>query len=185
LRLQLTRLALAIARVWLGYQWLTSGWGKLSNPAWMQTGTAIRGFWMRAAGMLPDSQPLIRYSWYKSFIEGLVNGNHHTWFAPFIVIGEVMVGAALILGSFTVFAALMGGLMNLNFMLAGTVSSNPVMYTFALVLFFAGTSLSGYYGLDTVLMPRVRKLLPRLALPRAPQPMPQASLSQAQGSELE
>lgn len=27
-----------IVRLYVGYTWLTSGWGKLSNPAWVQTG---------------------------------------------------------------------------------------------------------------------------------------------------
>lgn len=34
-----------IIRLFLGYSWLTSGWGKLSNPAWMESGAAIPGFW--------------------------------------------------------------------------------------------------------------------------------------------
>ncbi|MDP2872318.1 MAG: DoxX family membrane protein [Bacillota bacterium] len=190
MRLQLTRVSLAAARIWLGYQWLHSGLGKLSNPAWMQTGTAIRGFWMRAAGMVPGTPAAIKYSWYQKFIETLVNGNHHTWFSPFIVIGEILVGAGLILGSFTLLAAFMGGLMNLNFMLAGSASTNPVMYTLALLLVYAGTNLSGYYGLDTFLMPRVRKMMPKLSLRPAtvrgsPAPQPQTSLTEAGGSQMQ
>ena len=37
-------------------------------------------------------------------------------------------GVALVLGAFDGFAAAMGALMNLNFMLAGTASSNPVLF---------------------------------------------------------
>ena len=33
-----------IIRVYLGYTWLISGWGKITNPAW-QTGGPLRGFW--------------------------------------------------------------------------------------------------------------------------------------------
>ena len=30
-----------IVRLYVGYTWLTSGWGKLNNPAWVQTGEAF------------------------------------------------------------------------------------------------------------------------------------------------
>ena len=33
-----------IVRLYVGYTWLTSGWGKFSNPAWIQTGEALKGF---------------------------------------------------------------------------------------------------------------------------------------------
>ena len=34
-----------IMRVYVGYTWLTSGWGKLSNPGWVGTGEALQAFW--------------------------------------------------------------------------------------------------------------------------------------------
>ena len=37
-----------IVRVYVGYVWITSGLGKLGNPAWTQTGTALQGFWQQA-----------------------------------------------------------------------------------------------------------------------------------------
>jgi hypothetical protein len=37
-----------VARVWLGYQWLNSAWGKLGNPAWVETGEALKGYWTNA-----------------------------------------------------------------------------------------------------------------------------------------
>jgi thiosulfate dehydrogenase [quinone] large subunit len=40
-------------RVWLGWQWLEAGWGKLQNPAWMQTGEALEGFWLPRRRLLP------------------------------------------------------------------------------------------------------------------------------------
>ena len=30
-------------RVWLGWQWIEAGWHKVTNPAWMQTGEALKG----------------------------------------------------------------------------------------------------------------------------------------------
>ena len=40
-----------LMRLYLGYQWLTAGWGKLENPGWMQTGEALKGFWQKAAAV--------------------------------------------------------------------------------------------------------------------------------------
>jgi thiosulfate dehydrogenase [quinone] large subunit len=31
-------------RLWLGWKWIASGWPKLQNPAWMQTGEDLKGF---------------------------------------------------------------------------------------------------------------------------------------------
>jgi thiosulfate dehydrogenase [quinone] large subunit len=42
--------------------------------------------------------------------------------------------------------------MNLNFMLAGTTSSNPVLFGLA-VLLMLGWKVAGYWGLDRVLLP--------------------------------
>jgi thiosulfate dehydrogenase [quinone] large subunit len=61
--------------------------------------------------------------------------------------GEVLVGIALILGLATLPALLAGAFMNLNFLLAGTISTNPVLYTAAILLIAAGTAAT-FYGLD-------------------------------------
>ncbi len=37
-----------VVRLYLGYDWLEHGLEKLSNPAWVQTGEALKGFWQRA-----------------------------------------------------------------------------------------------------------------------------------------
>jgi thiosulfate dehydrogenase [quinone] large subunit len=31
-------------RIWLGYQWLDAALHKIDNPAWVQTGEALKGF---------------------------------------------------------------------------------------------------------------------------------------------
>jgi thiosulfate dehydrogenase [quinone] large subunit len=37
-----------LPRLWLGYQWVEASSHKLTNPAWMQTGDALKGFWVGA-----------------------------------------------------------------------------------------------------------------------------------------
>ena len=61
-----------------------------------------------------------------------------------VTYGEILVGIALILGLFTGVAAFFGGLMNTNYLMAGTVSSNPTLFVLATLLVLAW-STSGYY----------------------------------------
>ncbi|HET7771893.1 MAG TPA: DoxX family protein [Chloroflexota bacterium] len=136
-------------RLFVSYQWLTSGWGKISNPAWTETGTALRGFWERAAALptAPGAKPPITFDWYRSFLEFLLAGNHHTWFGPMVAFGEVAIGLGLLLGAFTGIAAFFGAFMNLNFMLAGTASTNPILFLLQISLMLAW-KIAGLFGLD-------------------------------------
>jgi len=70
--------------------------------------------------------------------------------------GEVIVGAALILGLFVGLAAFFGSFMNLNFLLAGTVSVNPIMITLGVFLILAWR-VAGYWGLDRFVLPLVSR----------------------------
>lgn len=137
-----------IVRVYVGYSWLTSGLGKFSNPAWVQTGVALKGFWERAV-LIPEApaRPLIAFDWYRSFIQFLLDGGHYVWFAKLIAAGELLIGIALILGLFTGIAALFGGFMNWNFMMAGTASINPVLFLLSILLLLAW-KVAGWWGLD-------------------------------------
>jgi thiosulfate dehydrogenase [quinone] large subunit len=53
-------------RVWLGLQWIKSGFPKLTNPAWMQTGEALKGFWTGAIQVPAEGRPPIAFDWYRS-----------------------------------------------------------------------------------------------------------------------
>lgn len=142
-----------IVRVYVGYSWLDSGLGKVSNPAWVQTGAALKGFWERAV-TIPEApaRPVIAFDWYRSFIQGLLDSGAYTWFAKLVVAGEILVGIALILGLFTGIAAFIGGFMNWNFMMAGTASINPVLFTLAIFLILAWKT-AGWWGLDRFVLP--------------------------------
>ena len=137
-----------IVRVYVGYSWLTSGLGKLSNPAWVQTGVALKGFWERAV-LVPQApaRPLIAFDWYRTFIQFLLDSGSYTWFAKLITAGELLIGIALILGLFTGIAAIFGGFMNWNFMMAGTASINPVLFLLSILLVLAW-KVAGWWGLD-------------------------------------
>jgi thiosulfate dehydrogenase (quinone) large subunit len=142
-----------IARLYLGYTWLSSGWGKLSNPAWMQSGSALQGFWERAIA-IPDApaRPLIAFNWYRTFLQALLESEAYVWFAKLLVYGEVLVGIGLILGALTGVAAFFGAFMNWNFMMAGTASTNPVLFILAVLLLVAWRT-AGWWGVDRWLLP--------------------------------
>jgi thiosulfate dehydrogenase [quinone] large subunit len=142
----------AVVRVYVGYAWLNAGWHKVTNPAWMSGGTALKGYWEKAV-MIPaaPAKPAITYDWFRSFLQTLLDGGHYDWFAKLIVYGEILVGVALILGAFVGIAAFFGAFMNFNFMLAGSASTNPVLFLAGILLMIAWKN-AGYYGLDRWLL---------------------------------
>jgi len=81
-------------------------------------------------------------------------------FSFLVTYGEFAVGLGLLLGALTGIAAGFGVLMNMNYLLAGTVSINPVIGVFGLFLVFSWR-VCGWIGLD-------RFLLPALGLPWKP-----------------
>ncbi|MGE5578224.1 MAG: TQO small subunit DoxD [Syntrophothermus sp.] len=144
----------AAVRIWLGWQWLEAGLEKIGSPVWTgdKAGVAVGGFLQGALAKATGEHPLVQ-SWYADFIKAVALPQAKL-FSYLVAYGEVLVGIALILGTFTVFAAVMGALMNLNYMLAGTTSTNPVMYTLAILVIIAGAN-AGLIGLDYWLRPFV------------------------------
>jgi thiosulfate dehydrogenase [quinone] large subunit len=139
-------------RLFLGLSWFEAGYHKFSGPGWLDGGSALRGFWTGAATIPDQGRPPISYEWYREFINFLLNGHHEGWFAYVIVFGEMAVGIGLILGALTGVAAFFGALMNMSFLLAGSASSNPVLFTAAIGLILAWR-VAGYYGVDRYLLP--------------------------------
>ena len=142
-----------IMRLYIGYSWFTSGWGKLSNPGWMETGAALRGYWERAV-VIPEApaRPAIAFDWYRVFLEFMIDSGSYTWFSKLIVFGEILVGVGLILGIFTGIAAFFGSFMNWNFMLAGSASTNPMLFSLSVLIILAWKT-AGWWGLDRWLLP--------------------------------
>jgi len=156
-----------IVRLYVGYEWLTAGWDKLTGRSialdsfgqavkggpWVFTGhdgAALSAFVAGALKQAQGAHPAVQ-SWYASFLQNFVLPNAAI-FSYLITFGEICVGLGLILGILTGIAAFFGVFMNLNFLLAGAVSINPVIGTLAIFLVMAWR-IAGYYGADRYLLP--------------------------------
>ena len=141
-----------ILRLWLAWKWLDAGWAKLQNPAWVgpNAGGAIQGFVKGALAKTTGEHPDVP-GWYATFLQNVVQPNAALW-SHLVSYGEVLVGIALVLGLFTGIAAFFGGFMNFNYLLAGTVSTNPMMFLVAALLMLAWKT-AGWLGLDRVVLP--------------------------------
>ena len=139
-------------RLYLGWAWWEAGWHKFMDPKWIGTGDALLEFWNRGLKMTP--KPVIAVDWDRSFIEFLANSGSHPWFAKLIIFGELAIALGLILGAFTGLAAFFGGLMNWSFIMAGSASTNGLLFAIATWLVLAWRN-AGWIGLDRWLLPAI------------------------------
>lgn len=140
-----------IIRVYVGWQWIEAGMNKVTNPAWVQTGEAVRGYWANAVAIPEVGRPAITFDWYRSFLQFMLGAEAHTFMAPMIAWGELLIGIALVLGVFTGISAFFGAFLNWNFMMAGTASTNPVLFALSIGIMLAW-KVAGYIGLDYFLL---------------------------------
>jgi thiosulfate dehydrogenase [quinone] large subunit len=138
---------LAIIRIYIGYQWVTAGLGKVMG------GFDASGFIQGAIAQAGGENPAVQ-GWWAAFLEAVALPNAGM-FSFMVAWGEVLVGIALIVGIFTNFAALMGITMNFAFLLSGTVSTNAQMVIMTVFLIVAGYN-AGRYGLDRWVVPFIR-----------------------------
>jgi thiosulfate dehydrogenase [quinone] large subunit len=156
-----------IVRLYVGYEWLTAGLEKLTGysftfdstfgthtgSSWIfgsHVGAAIEGFAKGGLTQASGAHPAVQ-SWYAWFLQNIVIPNAG-FFAYLVTFGEVLVGVALILGLLTGIAAFFGLFMNMNYLLAGTVSTNPILGVLAILLVLAWR-IAGYWGLDRYVLP--------------------------------
>lgn len=141
-----------VIRVYVGWTWLMAGIGKVGSPAWTgdNAGAAVEGFAQGALSKMSGDHPDVQ-AWYGWFLENAVLPNADI-FGHIIAYGEILVGVALIAGLFVGIAAFFGIFMNTNFMLAGTVSLNPILFILTLGILMAWR-VAGYIGLDRWVLP--------------------------------
>ncbi|MDQ2717450.1 MAG: DoxX family protein [Chloroflexota bacterium] len=155
-----------IVRLYVGYQWLVAGTDKLTGRSidigsfgqstgspWVfsgHDGVQLRGFIMSAIAQASGPHAAVQ-SWYAGFLQTFILPNVGV-FTYVVTFGELLVGLGLIFGVLTGIAAFFGVFMNLNFLMAGAVSINPIIGGLALFLVLAWR-IAGYYGVDRWLLP--------------------------------
>ena len=110
------------------------------------------GFLVERYRLPKAGRPPISFDWYRSAIQSLLEAEAYTWFGKVVAYGELLVGVALVIGAFTGIAAFFGALMNWNFMMAGSASTNPVLFVIAIGLMVAW-KVAGHNGADYLLLP--------------------------------
>lgn len=139
---------LTIIRLYVGYSWLTAGFGKISN------GFDASGFLQGAVAKATGDHPAVQ-AWWASFLEGVAIPNAGI-FSFLVAWGEFLVGLGLILGCLTTAAAFFGIIMNFAFLFSGTVSTNAQMVLLTTFILIAGYN-AGKIGLDRFVIPFIRK----------------------------
>jgi thiosulfate dehydrogenase (quinone) large subunit len=156
-----------VARLFLGYQWLHAGFEKLTgteggfwtwhfaytDASWLRSAKGLQGFTGYAlsnAGKGPNSA--VNYGWYAAFLRWLGNPGPAAFFSKVIVLGEIAIGVAMIIGLFVGIAAFFGGTLNFSFGLAGVAGVNPVFFVLEVLLVLAWRN-AGYIGVDRYALP--------------------------------
>jgi thiosulfate dehydrogenase [quinone] large subunit len=148
-----------VVRMNVGAQWFLAGWNKVKEPAvWGTSEVGLKSFVERALTKSSGANPAVQ-GWYATFLHQVVMP-HVGLFSFLVTYGKIAVGLGILLGILTGIAAGCGVLMNMNYLLAGTVSINPILGMFALFLCFSWR-VCGQIGLD-------RRLLLELGLPWKP-----------------
>jgi thiosulfate dehydrogenase [quinone] large subunit len=148
-------------RLFVGFSFFEAGLhklfpaGKAIGAGWLDGGASLLGYWKGAVAVPePPGHAAITFEWYRDFLNLLINNGAQSWFAYIIVFGEIAIGLGLIFGVLTGIAAFFGATMNMSFLLAGSASSNPVLFALGIGLILAWR-VAGYYGLDRYLLPRL------------------------------
>ncbi|MEH7417274.1 DoxX family membrane protein [Neobacillus drentensis] len=146
---------LTVLRLYLGYNWLAAGWGKLAGGEFDASG------FLKGAIANPVKGPdgTVVFGWYVDFLKQVALPNVHV-FNTVIPAGEFLVGLGLLLGCLTTAAMFFGLLMNFSYLFAGAISSNPMDILFGGIILFAGFN-AGKIGLDRWVIPFIRRAIPK------------------------
>jgi thiosulfate dehydrogenase [quinone] large subunit len=143
-------------RFFVGRAWLEAGEEKMRSDAWMKGGSALQGYWQGAVAIpAAPARPKItaEYAWFRDTLQYMLDHQWYTWFGKVIAIGEVLVGVGLLVGALVGLAAFFGTVMNFSYQLAGSASTNPVLFGLSVFLVLAW-KVAGWWGLDRFLLSR-------------------------------
>jgi thiosulfate dehydrogenase [quinone] large subunit len=134
-------------RILVGWKLMTSGWRKITGE--FDASGFLHGALKKTSGEHPAVQ-----SWWGDFISGFAIP-YVDLFNFLVPWGEFLVGIGLILGTFTIFAAFMGLIMNFSYLFSGTVSTNPNLIIGEFLILIGGINASKI-GLDRWIIPYLK-----------------------------
>ena len=146
-----------VVRVWLGYEWLHAAFEKLNTTAartaWWDSGAAIKSIASSAlaAARLPE-HPQLANAWWLSVLHW--ESSNALWVSRLVVVAEVAIGVALVLGLFTGIVALLGLVLNFSYMFSGAAGVDPAFLLAAILLVLAWRN-AGWIGLDGLVLPHL------------------------------
>lgn len=147
-------LILMVIRLYLGYAFLTAGIGKLTK------GFDATGYLKGAvAKPVMGADGGMVYGTYVGFLKHFALPNASA-FNIVVPVGELLIGIGLILGCLTTAAIFFAMVMNFAFMMAGTVSTNPLDILLGIFIIVAGFN-AGRIGLDYWVIPALRRTVSR------------------------
>ena len=140
-------------RLFLGFAWVEAGWHKLTGWRLDRRGLGA-GRLLGERGQGPRAGPPADQLRVVSRLRQLPDrgpprdvvraGSSPSARSPS--------ASGLLFGALTGFAAFFGAFMNMSFLLAGSASTNPVLFTMAIGIILAWR-VAGWYGLDRYLLP--------------------------------
>lgn len=142
---------IAILRIYIGYYFLWQGWRKYQR-------NFPKGDWI--GRQIGDISSLDLYPWYKQFLLAYVVP-HRELFGYLVMLGEIAVGACLLLGLLTRFSSVIALFMMMNYLLGpgmargGATLAQQQTFFVALVI-FALAHPGRTLGLDGLLFHRAR-----------------------------
>ncbi|MBI2002305.1 MAG: DoxX family protein [candidate division NC10 bacterium] len=141
LRERLPGIALFLARLYVGYWFLATGFGKVGR-GFLQGGMLLPQLERFAAGT--------PHAWYKAWLVNIVIPNEYL-FAVLTSVGEALAGAAILLGALTRFAAGVGIFMVGNYLFAkgwpNPAASHDKDFLVLLLVILVGGA-GRYWGID-------------------------------------
>jgi thiosulfate dehydrogenase (quinone) large subunit len=148
-----------IVRLWLGWQWLSAGWQKLTGAnSWFTHPAGLQGF-IASANSAYDHRaqafghPEVTYGWYLHILNDV--DAHAQVFSRVVTLSELAVGIGLLLGCLTGAAAAGGVALNIMYITGGSAGPNGIFILLG-VLLIAAWRVAGYLGADYFLLPRPR-----------------------------
>jgi thiosulfate dehydrogenase (quinone) large subunit len=167
------------ARLFVGWKFLEAGWDKVTGEGWLGSTESIHGFLGAAASPEATAGEHASVSTWYAWLVNHVFLHIQGLLSYMVPLGEIAIGIGLILGIFTLAAAFFGAMLNLLFMLSGSLSAgiNPIMFGLGLLIMFAG-SAAYVYGVDRVLLPQLKQWWASRSSPPAPTAPEPAPLTQ-------